>query len=250
MARFGKFEVDMLVDDVPVAEYATVPGAPQAGAWIEPNFLARSSFSMDGDDRDGPVRRRICAALARGPVRATPNEASVKNGWFEVHIAGSKAIAKPLNPGQTRDVAGFQARPGHAGGEERQLLFTRPRLLRRGEATDGYVGPSPSLTPRRVLSDAPVSRSPCVSCDHRLSSHRFVFGRRADPALKDELSNTRVIFYPAAVREEKAHHAATGGASAVVDGASKLAGKKAMIGAASRSGDVILKSRTAVNATY
>ena len=105
--RFGKFEVDVLVDDVPVTEYATVPGAPQAGAWIETNnFLARSSFPMDGDDRDGPVRRRICAALARDPVRATPDEPSVKNGRFEVHIDGTKAIAKPLNPGQTRDVAG------------------------------------------------------------------------------------------------------------------------------------------------
>lgn len=63
--------------------------------------------------------------------------------WFQVFIDGNKSIGKSIRAFGTVDCKGFQAKPGQGVSEEREMLFTRPRLLR---STDACVH-DPSAVP-------------------------------------------------------------------------------------------------------
>ena len=128
----GRFEAQVNVDSAACYEHTPVVGAPSCDAFVETNFFMPSSFQMTTTESD-PYGETFEQRWPVTPFTLSLTNHTEQRVWARVYIDGEAAFGGCVKSEECREVEGIQAKPGRGQSEQRAMLFSRPRPLKRGE---------------------------------------------------------------------------------------------------------------------
>jgi hypothetical protein len=138
----GAFEMHVMLGDTKAEEFAPVPGCPPCDGFIEANLFVKGvSYQKETVETD-PFGEEFTQAWPVTPYQVRVTNHTNELRWIRLYVDGEEAYGTNLLVDTPRILEGKQSKPGRGASAVHELLFARPRLVRRDESVDGPIDPS------------------------------------------------------------------------------------------------------------
>ena len=138
----GAFEMHVMLGESKAEEFAPVAGCAPCDGFIEANLFVKGVSYQKEEVETDPFGETFTQAWPVTPYKVRVSNHSNEQRWIRVYVDGEQAYGCSINAGETRVLEGKQSQPDQGASAIHELLFARPRLVRRDENVDAPVDPA------------------------------------------------------------------------------------------------------------
>ena len=138
----GAFEMHVMLGESKAEEFAPVAGCAPCDGFIEANLFVKGVSYQKEEVETDPFGETFTQAWPVTPYKVRVSNHSNEQRWIRVYVDGEQAYGCNINAGETRVLEGKQSQPDQGASAIHELLFARPRLVRRDENVDAPVDPA------------------------------------------------------------------------------------------------------------
>ena len=152
LTQDGLYELNVMLGDSKAEEYKPVPTAPSADAFVEANLFVKGvSYQKETEETD-PFGEAFTQSWPVTPYKLRVVNNTDETRWVKLYVDGEEAFGTNVGPRAAKVLDGKQSVPGQNCSAVHELLFARPRLVRRNESVDG-VDPAKILELQSIRLD-------------------------------------------------------------------------------------------------
>lgn len=132
-ATVYRYDLAVMIGGAKAEEYSAAASGPEE-AWVHADlFVEGVSYPLETEEED-PFGESFTQSWPVTPYKLRVSNNTGEKRCLVLYVDGVEAYGARFLPHSSRLLEGRQSRPGQSSSQINELLFARPRLVRRGES--------------------------------------------------------------------------------------------------------------------